>query len=190
MTTLPSLLLASSLTQALGGAKTEGLAAVQICGVEDSPRTPSLALLQSFLVSGHGDPTAALMRRAEFFAARPTLALPKELSETLEGTEPEPLQNCSNLTVSTGSIYFGDQRVNTSNTRYFTISNPNCCPVNYTISGGGYGFSLSTSGGTIPANGSVSVGVTFTPYNAQSYSGSVSISPGGTGVSFSGRGVD
>ncbi|MCE9625474.1 MAG: hypothetical protein K8R69_08505 [Deltaproteobacteria bacterium] len=141
-----------------------------------------LPALQSLLSRILPDARGALSRRADFFASSKEAGL-------LETPEADPLQSCTQLNVSTGSIYFGDVRVNSSVTQYFRISNPNCCAVNYTISGGGYGFSLSTSGGTIPANGSVSVAVTFTPYVAQNYSGSVSISPSGSGVSFTGRGV-
>lgn len=99
------------------------------------------------------------------------------------------MQNCSNVTM-TGNGAFGDVRINTSSIRYYTINNPNCCPVNYTIAGGGYGFTLSSSGGTIPANGSVSISVTFLPYQVQSYSGSFSVNPGSASIMLSGRGVN
>jgi len=189
MTTLSSLIFANALREVLVPGANPNVSPASACGVEAAVGSPSLLSLSDFLFQNFSDPTAALMRRAEFFAGRSPVGSGKELSEPTEGAEVVPLQNCSNVTVSTGSIYFGDQQINTSTTRNFTIRNPNCCAVNYTISGGGYGFSLSTSGGTIPANGSVSVSVTFTPYNEQYYSGSISISPGGAGVNFNGRGV-
>ncbi len=189
MTTMPSLILANALREVLVPGATSDVSPASACGVEGDLGSPSFVSPRDFLSQSFTDPAAALMRRAEFFAGRSLLSSTKELPELSEGAEAVPLQSCSNVTVSVGSISFGDQRINTSTTRYFTINNPNCCAVNYTISGGGYGFSLSSSGGTIPANGSVSVSVTFTPTNEQYYSGSISISPGGAGVNFSGRGI-
>jgi len=141
----------------------------------------SLPALQNLLSRILPDASGALSRKAGFFASKE--------ADLLETPQADALQSCTQLNLSTSAIYFGDQRINTSNTQYFRISNPNCCPVNYSISGGGYGFSLSTTGGTIPANSSVSIAVTFTPYYAQNYSGSSSISPSGSSISFSGRGI-
>ena len=100
------------------------------------------------------------------------------------------MQSCPGTVTVSGTAIFGDVRINTLQTRYFTITNSNSCSVSYTIAGGGYGFSVSSSGGTLPANNSVSFSITFSPYLVQSYSGSISISPGGTGITLSGRGVN
>ncbi|MCC7344277.1 MAG: choice-of-anchor D domain-containing protein [Deltaproteobacteria bacterium] len=189
MTTLSSLILANALREVWVSGQTPDPSSASACGVEGVVGSTGLVSLPDLLSQGFVDPASALLRRAEFFAGRSPAGVTKELSGPAEGAEAVPLQNCSNVTVSVGSISFGDQRINTSNTRYFTINNPNCCAVNYTISGGAYGFTLSSSGGTIPANGSVSVSVTFTPTNEQYYSGSISVSPGGAGVNFSGRGI-
>lgn len=147
----------------------------------NTPIAPTRNALSGFLQALAGDPLQGLIRRAAWFGGKQ--------ADSLESPEAEPLQNCSNLTVNGGSISFGDVRVGTSTTRYFQINNPNCCPVNYTISGGGYGFAISPTAGQVPANGSVSISVTFTPYNEQYYNGSASVSPGGAGVSFNGRGI-
>lgn len=189
MMTISSLVFANGLREALGTDAVVDVSPASACGAGSAIGSPSLVSLRDFLLQSLADPGSALRRRAEFFAGRPALGAAKESAGLTEEAEVVPLQNCSNVTVSVGSISFGDQRINTSTTRYFTINNPNCCAVNYTISGGGYGFSLSSSGGTIPANGSVSVSVTFTPTNEQYYSGSISITPGGAGVTFSGRGI-
>lgn len=189
MTTIPSLILVNALREVLSFGKNSDASPASQSGVEGGVESPSFVSLRETLSQSLVDPASALMRRAEFFAGRSPAGGTKEVPGLTEGAEAVPLQNCSNVTVSVGSISFGDQRLNTSTTRYFTINNPNCCAVNYTISGGGYGFTLSSSGGTIPANGSVSVSVTFAPTNEQYYSGSISITPGGAGVTFSGRGI-
>jgi hypothetical protein len=125
-----------------------------------------------------------MFRRAEFFGPREPLA--KEGASDLDAV---PMQTaCSGLTINPTSIYFPDTRLGASANRYFTITNPNCCSMNYSLSVP-YGFSVSPNSGTIPANGSASISVTFTPYYAQNYTGYINVSPQGS-VAVSGRGVN
>jgi len=124
---------------------------------------------------------SGLLRRVSLFGTKQ--------SDLIDTPQADPLQNCTSLNVNGGPIYFGDVHLNTSVTRYFTISNPNCCPVDYSVGGGAYGFSITPTSGQVPANGSVSISITFTPYYAQYYSGYASVSPGGGTVNFTGRGV-
>lgn len=187
--TVPSLVLFNSLKESLGAESSPDSSLVPPFLEDEQTGASSWVSARNFLAQNGVDHAMSLARRAEFFGGRPETRSVKDASDALEGGEVEVLQNCGNLQISGGSLNFGDVRLNTSVSQTFTIRNPNSCPVNFTISGGGYGFSLSSSGGTIPANGSMSVTVTFTPYNAQYYSGSASISPGGAGVTMSGRGV-
>ena len=187
--TVPSLVLFNALKESLGAELGSKSSVATSSRSTEQPALTSWLSVRNFLAHNGIDPMTSLARRAEFFGVRPETGSVKDATSVLEGGEAEALQNCGNLQISGGSLNFGDVRVNTSVSQTFTIRNPNCCPVNYTIAGGAYGFSLSSSGGTIPANGSVSVTVTFTPYNAQYYSGTASVSPGGAGVTMNGRGV-
>ena len=187
--TVPSLILFNALKESLGAESGPQSSAVSSSRDTELVGSTSWVSVRNFLAQNGVDSMSSLARRAEFFGLRPEARSVKDATSLLEDGQVESLQNCGNLQISGGSLNFGDVRVNSSVSQSFTIRNPNSCPVNYTIAGGAYGFTLSNSGGTIPANGSVSVTVTFTPYNAQYYSGSASVSPGGAGVTMSGRGV-
>lgn len=126
-------------------------------------------------------PLQSLIKQTQLFSSA------KDVLDPSDSKDPVPMA-CSSVTVS-GSGNFGDVNVGYSSNRSISISNPCDCPVNYFVAGAPYGFSLSSSGGTIPAHGSASISVTFMPQSEQNYSGSISITPGGSSVYLSGRGV-
>ncbi len=112
---------------------------------------------------------AALLRSARIFEVKTAVA--------------------ASLTSSTSTISFGDVKVNnTSPARYFSLTNSSACPVNYSISTP-YGFYSSPTSGTVQANSSASISVTFNPTYEQNYSGYVNITPGTASVYVSGKGV-
>ncbi len=94
----------------------------------------------------------------------------------------------ADVNVSKTSIYFSDTKVGSSSSDSFYINNPSDCPLRYTVGSPPSGFSLSTSGGTIPARSSVSVSVTFSPSYEQDYSGYINITPGSSSVYVKGKG--
>jgi len=95
----------------------------------------------------------------------------------------------ASVSVGSSSMSFGDVRIGSSSSQSFTITNNSDCPVNYSVSGTPYGFSISSSGGTLSAHSSTSISVTFNPGYEQNYSGYINVSPNGSSVSVSGRGV-
>jgi len=103
------------------------------------------------------------------------------------GNEAIPLS----VSTSVSSLSFGSIKVGSSSSLSFTISNNSDCPMNFSISGTPYGFSVSSTGGSISARSSQSISVTFSPSYEQSYSGYLNISAGGSSASvyLTGQGV-
>ncbi len=161
-----------------------------VCG--DAPVQPAIlprenSSVFSFLPGlrnlDSSDALSGLLRRASWFGA-------KQLDETAQ-PEAEPAQDCGNVTLLIGSVPpFGDVKIGTTASSYFTFSNPSGCSVRYTVSGGGYGFNVYPLGsGTLPPQVSVTIHVDFSPTSQQYYSGTASVNPNGGSTSFSGHGV-
>jgi hypothetical protein len=86
---------------------------------------------------------------------------------------------------------FGDVKINTSQSKSFSISNSSGCDVYISSSGTPSGFTVFPTSTTISGNGSYSFTVTFTPTFEQNYSGYINFSGGSSSTSayVSGRGV-
>jgi hypothetical protein len=154
-----------------------------LASAEGAPLTVPTFTASSILLSR--DPLQSLRQQTQLFSSA------KELIDPPKDAIP---LTCTSVSVS-GSGAFGRVYEGSSITRSFTVSNPCDCPVSFYIAGAPYGFSLSSSSGSIPARSSASFSVTFSPSVTyppapeQTYNGSISITPGGASISLSGTGA-
>ena len=95
------------------------------------------------------------------------------------------------LTVSPTSWDFGSVQVGSSEEKTFTLSNTTDSDISVDISSSESAFTLSTNATTVPANGTATFTVTFSPTEAKGYSGTITIEGGGytLSVAVSGTGT-
>jgi hypothetical protein len=113
-------------------------------------------------------------------------------------TSPAPLMTTAKVISVTGDLSFGNVNIGSRSVRTFAINNSGNAPITFTslscTGTGGADFTASPSGGVVPANGSISVDVRFSPTLAEFYSCVLDVvgnqTSGDAAISASGTGVD